>query len=213
MDALARTLHLSRAEHAYILRLTGHVAEPVNESSSVVLPPQVQRLLDAVAAPAFALTPHWRLLGWNRSYEVFYPGVANAADADRNLLWLVFTDPYVRDLLADWELDSRQFLTQFRSEAGSRVHDPAWAELVMRLQATSPEFRRDWASHDVDQFVSRERRFAHPIAGTLVLEQHRLTVSDCPDVHLVVYTAAPDSEAEQRLETLIGSGSCARSAG
>lgn len=203
MDALARTLYMSTAEHEYVLRLTGHATARALDDSSVAMPPHGQRLLDALGiSPAYATTRNWSIVGWNRAYEAFYPNVATTPAPDRNILWLVFTDPYVHHLLADWRTDSRRFLTQFRAEAGARVHEPAFVGLVQRLQEVSEHFRLGWASHDVDQFTSRERRFEHPRAGTLLLEHHRLSLSDCPDLHLVVYTAAPGTDTAEKLAGL-----------
>lgn len=205
MDALARTLHMSAAEHAYVLRLTGHAAEALVEDLATSMPPHAQRLIDALAtSPAFALTPYWSILGWNRAYEALYPNVATVPAADRNLLWLVFTDPYVSGLLVDWRTDSRRFLTQFRAEAGSRVHEKAFADLIRRLHEVSEHFRVGWASHDVDQFSSTQRRFEHPTAGTLLLEHHRLSLADHPNLHLVIYTAAPGSDTARRVAELVG---------
>lgn len=204
VDALARTLRLSPAEHGYVLRLTRHSADVPAGSAVAGCPPHVQRFLDALGpSPSYAITPYWEIIGWNRAYETFYPNVATTPAADRNLLALVFTDPYVRDFLVDWSIDSRRFLTQFRAEAGVRVHEPAFAEVVDRLQKASEHFRRGWESHEVDQFSSRERQFEHPSAGTLLLEHHRLAVTDCPDLHLVVYTALPDSETAHKLDRLL----------
>ncbi|MGY1769778.1 helix-turn-helix transcriptional regulator [Blastococcus sp. SYSU D00813] len=204
VDALARTLRLSAAEHEYVLRLTGHGA-PAPSSAPDGLPAHLQRLLDALApSPAYAITASWAIVGWNAAYARFYPGVATAAPADRNLLWLVFTDPVVRALLGDWETDSRRFLTQFRAEAGARLSDPEVVALVARLEAASEHFRAGWASRDVDRFSAGERRFEHPAVGTLLLEHHQLTPADAPGVQLVVYTAAPGSETAARLGRLTG---------
>ena len=204
VDALARTLQLSPSEHAYVLRLTRHILDAPTCAANDVCPPHVQRFLDALGAcPAYALTPNWSIVGWNRAYEAFYPNVATAPAADRNLLWLVFTDLYVRSLLVDWKTDSRRFLTQFRAEAGLRIQESAFQDVIERLQEASVHFQLGWASHDVDQFTSRERLFEHPLAGTLLLEHHRLAVSDCPDLHLVVYTAAPGSGTQPKLDALL----------
>jgi transcriptional regulator with XRE-family HTH domain len=204
VDALARTLRLSVAEHEYVLRLSGAGA-PVPLPGSDRLPAHLQRLLDALGpSPAYAITASWAIAGWNAAYERFYPGVATAEPGDRNLLWLVFTDPAVRALLGDWETDSRRFLTQFRAEAGARLGDPEVVALLARLEAASERFRTGWASRDVDRFSSGERRFEHPEVGALLLEHHQLTPADAPGVQLVVYTAAPGSETEQRLRRLAG---------
>ncbi len=202
MDALARTLRLTPAEHEYLLRLSGHGGvAPVGPLDA--MPAHVQRLLDALgSSPAYAITPGWSIVGWNRAYERLYPGVAAVPAAERNLLWVVFTDPAVRELLGDWATDSRRFLTQFRAEVGPRLADPEVVDLVTRLQAASPAFREGWASHDVDRFSSTERRFEHPAVGSLVLEHHQLTPSDAPGLQLVVYTAAEGTDSAAKLARL-----------
>jgi transcriptional regulator with XRE-family HTH domain len=201
VDALARTLRMSAAEHDYVLRLTGHGGSPADPAPG--MPAHVQRLLDALGpSPAYAITASWSIVGWNRAYARLYPGVAEVAPADRNLLWLVFTDPAVRALLGDWTADSRSFLTQFRAEVGARLQDPAVVALLARLEAASEHFRAGWASHDVDRFTSGKRRFEHPRVGTLLLEHHQLTPADAPGLQLVVYTAVEDSGAAAKLVEL-----------
>ena len=200
MDALARTLQLSAAEREYVLRLSGN--DPVATVEALdAMPEHLQGLMDALgSSPAYAITSSWSIVGWNRAYERLYPGVAELAPVDRNLLWVVFTDPAVRELLGDWDADSRRFLTQFRAEVGPRLADPAVVDLVTRLQAASPAFREGWASHDVDRFTSTERRFEHPAVGSLVLEHHQLTPADAPGLQLVVYTAAETGSAAKLAE-------------
>lgn len=199
VDALARTLRMSPAEHEYVLRLAGHdgAAAP---GAAEGMPPHVQRLVDALgSSPAYVITASWAIVGWNRAYERLYPGVAEVPAEQRNLLWLVFTDPAVRALLGDWTTDSRRFLTQFRAEVGPRLADREVVDLVARLEAASPHFRAGWASHDVDRFSSSQRRFEHPAVGTLLLEHHQLTPADAPGLQLVVYTAAEGSDAAEKL--------------
>ncbi|MGY1697397.1 MULTISPECIES: helix-turn-helix transcriptional regulator [unclassified Geodermatophilus] len=204
VDALARTLRMSPAEHGYVLGLTGH-GGPAPDGTAGGMPGHVQRLLDALGpSPAYAITADWSIAGWNRAYERLYPGVARVPAAGRNLLWLVFTDPAVRALLGDWATDSRRFLAQFRAEVGPRLADPAVVDLVSRLEAASPHFRAGWASHDVDRFSSAERRFEHPEVGTLFLEHHQLAPADAPGLQVVVYTAAEGSRTAARLQVLAG---------
>jgi transcriptional regulator with XRE-family HTH domain len=204
VDAVARTLRLSAAEHEYVLRLSGH-GGAAPDAVADGMPPHVQRLLDALGtSPAYAMTATWSIVGWNPAYERLYPGVAAVPAADRNLLWLVFTDVAVRELLGDWATDSRRFLTQFRAEVGSRLADPAVVDLVTRLERASEHFRKGWASHDVDRFSSGERLFEHPVVGSLLLEHHQLTPADAPGLQLVVYTAAEGTDAAEKLIRLVG---------
>jgi transcriptional regulator with XRE-family HTH domain len=205
LDAVARTLRLSPAEHAYVLSLVGYSAPAVEpDTTPAPAPGHVQRLLDAlVGSPAFAIAPDWHISAWNAAYAALYPNIEVAPEAERNLLWLVFTDPYVRKLLPAWEADSGRFLAEFRAEAGPLLGDPSVAALVERLRAASPEFRAGWTSHDIQGFSSRERLFHHPDVGDLRLDHHRLTPSDVPGLHLVVYTPLDDGETPVRLARLL----------
>lgn len=205
LEAVARTLQLSSSEHAYVLSLGGHAARaPTSQCSPLPAPAHVHRLLDAlVGSPAVALRADWGIAAWNSAYEALYPGVAEVAPEDRNLLWLVFTDPDVRQLLPHWDSDSGHFLAQFRSEAGSRLGDPAVAALVERLRGSSRSFREGWDNHGIEGFASRERLFLHHRVGLLRLEHHQLAVSDHPDLHVVIYTPVDDDHTRGRLQALL----------
>ncbi|MGH3478488.1 MAG: helix-turn-helix transcriptional regulator [Nocardioidaceae bacterium] len=197
LDAVARTLRLSSPEHSYLLALAGYSPQQATPGPSAPsMPAHVQRLLDALDRfPAYAITADWSIAGWNAAYEGLYPNVASVAVEDRNLLWLVFTDPYVRELLPDWEMTSRRFLAEFRAEAGPRLGEPRFSGLIRRLTLASDAFRLGWDSHAVGGFASRERIFRHPEAGELRFEHHQLTPADHPDLQLIIYAPLPSRDA------------------
>jgi transcriptional regulator with XRE-family HTH domain len=205
LEAIARTLRLSVAELAYILSLAGHSGpEPAAEPPPQTALSRVQRLLDALAGyPAYAIAPDWTVSAWNIAYEALYPNVATVAVADRNLLWLVFTDPHLRDLMADWDDTSRRLLARFRAEAGPRLGHPSFARLVRRLLEASEPFRAGWESHDIEGFTPRERVFRHPVVGELHMEQHVLAPSDHPDLQVVIYTPVLTTDTPARLHQLV----------
>ncbi|GAA3080524.1 helix-turn-helix transcriptional regulator [Pseudonocardia yunnanensis] len=205
LDALARTLRLSATEHNYILSLAGYSApQPVPEPDSHAAPAPVQRLLEALGGfPAYAISPDWSISAWNAAYAALYRDLSSIPTADRNLLWLIFTDPYVREMTPDWDRVSRSHLAQFRAEAGPRLGHPSCARLVKRLMEASEEFRAGWENHDIEGFSSRERLLRHPIVGDLHLEQHRLAPSDHPHVRLLIYTPVLTTDAPERLRRLL----------
>src|SRR5690349_15821754 len=112
VDSLARSLRLSHAEHVHLAALAGHSApHPAEEPGPGTVPAHVQRLLDALAEyPSLAIAPDWTILGWNAAYEALYPNVATVTAADRNFLWLLFTDHYLRSEEHTSELQSRREL-------------------------------------------------------------------------------------------------------
>lgn len=205
LDAVGRQLRLSPEQQAYVLSLAGYSpprpgSPPAQDGGTGHL----RRLLDTLdTSPGFTVGADWTIVDWNRAYQLLFPRVATVDPAERNLLWLVFTDPGVRLMLPHWEQDSLHFLAEFRAAAGPRLGEPAHAGLVERLRRASPEFRAGWADHQVEGFASRARQFRHPEVGELVFEHHRLVPSDHPELHLVIYTPLAGTPTAERMAALL----------
>jgi transcriptional regulator with XRE-family HTH domain len=208
LNALARTLRLSGAERVYLFSLAGYSApEPTADPVLREIPAHVQRFLDALHDfPAYVITSDWNFLAWNAAYAGLYPGISDAPESDRNLLWLLFTDPYVRKYLSDWERTARAHVAAFRVQAGPRLADARFATLVNRLLRVSETFRTAWESHKIERLSSRERVFRHPVVGDLNLEQHCMTPADARGLHVIIFTPVPNTGAHTRLRRLRQTG-------
>lgn len=208
LNALAKTLRLSDAERVYLFSLAGYSApEPAADPLSSEISAHVQRFLDSVLDyPAYVITSDWDFLAWNAAYAAFYPTVSRVSESERNLLWLLFTDPYVHEHLSDWERTARAHVAAFRARAGPRLADARYAALVDRLLRVSEPFRAAWESHTIELLSSRERVFRHPVVGQLHLEQHCMTPSDAPGLQMVIFTPVPNTDAHIRLRRLRQAG-------
>ncbi|WP_026555430.1 helix-turn-helix transcriptional regulator [Arthrobacter sp. 35W] len=203
LDAIARVFSLTAAEKSYLLAMGGYAPMPATEAATIEqAPAHLQRLLDALDFPAFAVAPDWGIAGWNRAYAGLYSRISAVDPADRNLLWLIFTDPHLREMLPDWKETSRHFVAEFRAEAGARIGSAAHSALIERLSSASPEFAQLWADRGVERFASRQRVFLHPVVGELVFEQHRLVPSDAPELHLVMYAPVSGTPTGGRMPAL-----------
>lgn len=207
LAAIARTLRLDRAETAHLAVLAGQGSHAADMQNRVERPPESLRtLLQAITPnPAYTISSLWDIVAWNAAYEALFADISSVSDADRNLLWMVFTVPSVRELLADWEVEAQRLMAQFRAESGPLLAEHSFRALVDRLQDESPEFRTWWSRHDVATFSSRRREFNHPVVGRLILDHHKLVLAEHPDLRIIVYTPTGDQKSEHALARLIDS--------
>ncbi len=199
LDALARTLLLDEAEHAHLLAL----AEPETAHPEILdreHPPGA--LISVITAldpnPAYVLGPRWEYLAWNNAQGRLYPA-GHLAEDDRNLMWIVFADPAGRELIADWDNEARNMISQFRADTTAIRSDPMVVELVHRLQDASPEFAEWWPQHDVSGFHTRLRRYNHATAGELLFEYQQLVPAEWPHFRVVAQLPVPGDDSARRL--------------
>ncbi len=139
------------------------------------------RLIESMEpAPAAVLGPRWEFLAWNPAQARLYPRITELHGLECNLLWVLFADPQLRELIVDWDIHARQALAEFRAGAAALRGDPEFGELVEKLSAESAEFAAWWPEHDVAQFETRIRRFRHPSAGLLTFEYQQLAPVEWP---------------------------------
>ncbi|MGD9792482.1 MAG: helix-turn-helix transcriptional regulator [Acidimicrobiia bacterium] len=198
LDALARTLRLDAAQHAHLLALA---SDP--EASSPIdidVPDAIARLLGALdPSPAYVLGPRWEFLAWNEAQARLFPQVTDLDARQRNLLWIVFAAPSIRDLIVDWENEARFLLAQFRADTASMRDDPLVAALVSELRERSDEFRTWWAQHDVSGFHTRLRRYHHGEVGDLIFEYQLLASVEWPQLRVVAQLPVPGDDSTARL--------------
>ena len=115
-----------------------------------------------------------------------------------------FLDLGAHDFFVDWDAAGIATAALLRAEVGREPCDRALRELVGELSTLSPEFRSQWAAHDVLMRHDGIKRLQHPDVGHLELTFQSL---DLPlsgrAVHdLIIYTAEPGTASEDRLKLL-----------
>ena len=107
-------------------------------------------------------------------------------------------------LLVDWDAAADATVALLRAEAGREPHDRALRELVGELSILSPEFRSQWAAHNVRIRHDGVKRLRHPEVGALELTYQSLDLpTSLQAVHdLTTYTAEPGTASEDRLKLL-----------
>ncbi|MCC8482524.1 helix-turn-helix domain-containing protein [Streptomyces parvus] len=209
LDAIARALRLTDAEHAHL----NHLARPARHKKKR-RPAKVQRvrtgllyLLDSMEGiPAYVAGARSDILAWNPMAAAVFGDWAALPAAERNWARLVFLSPAYRDLFLNWDSKASDMVSYLRLYAGRHPDDPQLSALVGELSLKSEEFRRLWATHNVKEKGHGIKLIRHPLVGDLTLSYETLNLPDDEDQQLVTYHAEPGSESAQALRLLASWG-------
>lgn len=204
LDAIGTALRLTPAERDHLTHLVRPVARRVRPA---VRPqrvrPALQQLIDTMErVPAYVIGRRLDVIGWNRLACALLGDFAALPPERRNLAWQVFLDPAARELYENWDAKAADVVGYLRRDAGRNPDDPAMAALIGRLSAGSPEFRRLWAAHDVQDKGFGRKVLRHPLAGRLTLAYETLTLPADPDQQVITYHAEPGSRSAEALRRL-----------
>ncbi|MFC3505584.1 helix-turn-helix transcriptional regulator [Micromonospora krabiensis] len=203
LAALARGLRLSLAERDHLFQLGGFPV-PRHAVRADHVNPGMMRILDRLQDTPAQVVNH---LGETLAQTA--PAVALLGDETRHsglarsahYRW--FTDPQARTPVPAEDHATRSRLmaahlhaAYTRDGRGSRA-----AVIVDALLATSAEFAELWREHPVQSAYCPPKRLRHPEVGALELHCQVLVDPDQSQT-LMVFTAAPGTESDEKLRLL-----------
>lgn len=192
LESVASALRLTNDELMYVqdlaalLKGVGSPASPDSEAGDSV----GDRLVDAIRdRPAWVVDHRLDITSWNEMATELLIDFATLPSHQRNLSWLVFTNPQVRSRCVQWGEVARQNVAMLRGGAGRHPNDRRMLDLVGELSARSSSFARLWASHDVQGRDHGTRIFAHPLVGQYELHYDAVRLPGPFERHLTVYSS------------------------
>ncbi|MQY09068.1 helix-turn-helix transcriptional regulator [Actinomadura macrotermitis] len=187
LDAVARTLRLDAAERGHLYRLA-EVPEAAPVPGGEPLPPDIQQILDGLdPLPAAVANGRCDVLAWNSAYAAVFPHLVAAPPGERNTMWKVFTLPDCCNPIVNMEEEAPLHIATFRHRYSRHLNEPAWRDLVRRLEQASPLFARLWARQDVALTAVRLKVFRHAAVGEIRTRANAFDVAGTPDARMVVY--------------------------
>lgn len=200
---LADVMRLTNEHRAYLTDLTGKAEAAPPLPSVQAVQPALQRALDDLATtPAFVLGRLTRIIGWNRLGAALITDFGAIPPADRTFIRLLFADPAMRALYADWAEVVELAIAQLRGDSARYPDDPELRRVVDGMTADFPEFREIWAAHAVAGRGTGRKTLRHPVVGTVELDWEILASAMDHDQLIVLWTAEPGSASEERLRRL-----------
>ncbi|GHO71707.1 transcriptional regulator [Ktedonobacter sp. SOSP1-52] len=206
LESLARTLQLTPDERNYLFLLAREQLPLPIHTPLPNISTELQNVLDALLPnPAFVTNERLDIIGWNRTASRFFADYDSLPAWERNLVWLIFTDPEQRKIYVQWEETARRILGLFRASGGQHADEGWFIERRDRLMQTSKEFRTWWLRHDVGEEHLKRKELIHPDVGLLVVQPMSLLVADDPNLKLFLYTSLPEAETASKLTQLANS--------
>lgn len=211
LDALARALRLDSDETAYLRALAGPGRPAVRPRPKPErVRPGVRIMLSALGdVPAVLIGYRNDVLAWNPMGHALLCGhlsfdAPDQAGARPNMVRLIFCDPHVRELYADWKAEAQGAVDSLRLASGQYPGDPGLTSLIGELSVASPEFARLWARHTVRQCRATVRDFRHPLVGSLTLIEEVMALTQDEGQRLALFSAEPGSASGAGLRLLAG---------
>ncbi|GAA1550587.1 helix-turn-helix transcriptional regulator [Kribbella hippodromi] len=202
LSALARALRLSDAERNHLFVLAGEV-EPSPGRVSAYIPPGVQRIVDQLeGAPLCVCDAAWTMITWNPLFAAMSGDPSRFQGRRRNIIYRNFTEPGGR--IVQTPEQQREFrnamVTDLRASLARYPQDPELRALIEELRGYA-EFARLWDERVVGFHRSERKTIRHPEVGDFSIDCDVLAVPGS-DLRIVVYTAAPGTEAAEKLRLL-----------
>ncbi|MET7280111.1 helix-turn-helix transcriptional regulator [Kribbella sp. NPDC005582] len=204
LESLARVLRLDDDQRAYMYELAAKDDyRPVRRTPRPKVQPQLQRMLDGmVLTPAFVIGPRTEIVAWNALGAAMITDFGKIPDKQRYYIRLLFADPSMRELYADWEGVTRLAIAQLRMHNANNPGDAKLAEIVGELSVQDAQFRQWWAEYDVATRDTGTKHLRHPVVGDLHLDWNAVTWAADPDLQIIVWTAEPGTPSHENLRLL-----------
>lgn len=204
LESLCRALRLGEAERAHLYDLAAAAnagGRRRGRPAPQQIRPGVQRILDAISAPALVSNSRMDYLAANRLGRALYAPLFNSP-VGGNAARFLLLDPRGAEFYTDCDQAVDDVVALLRSQAGRAPFDKVLTDLIGELSTRSETFRTRWARHDVRQHVTGDKRLHHPVVGDLDLGFETMDLPADPGLTLLLYTVEPGSEAEQALAFL-----------
>ncbi|MFG1898188.1 helix-turn-helix transcriptional regulator [Micromonospora zamorensis] len=204
LASLARALRLNDLERDHLFRVAGAAVPPAGFVPRQVTP-SAQRMVDRFRNAPVAVAVHTaigELVLWNPLWAALFGDPSSQTRLERNVTWMYFAGSIpVTHTPEDDEAYARDLVGHLRTAAGRYPDDPDIPQLVDRLLEASPDFTRRWKAGTVGELRTSRKTLHTELVGDIIVDCDTFTGGPGGQT-IVMMTAVPDSEDEQKLDLL-----------
>ena len=207
LSSIAHVLVFDKAEREYLFQLSKNQNIPGIGQSYQPERYEVQAILDSFGNnPAYVIDSCWNLVAGNQNaYKLFVDPTIRSYDSlpwhEKNLIWTMFTNPYQKELMLEWEEEAKRSVALFRYSSRSHIGESWYSEFIENLKNVSSEFEKWWQDYNISPPNGKKKQLNHPVVGSLNLEVKTLLIPEYPNTQLVIYLGT-DPETSEKLAEL-----------
>jgi transcriptional regulator with XRE-family HTH domain len=205
LGAIARALQLNDAEREYLFDLarTAPASAAARDRKPVAqsVRTSVQRVLDNMTVPAIVHNSNQDLVAANLMGRALYAPHFDT-DGTPNIARFIFLDSRARDYYVDWPQARRTAAAIMRLEAGRDPLNQELTALIGELSTRSPQFREDWAGHDVHEHRTGVKSFRHPEVGRITVAFDVFGMPGEAGLQIVTYSPPPNTGSAEKFALL-----------
>lgn len=205
LNAISRALHLSDAEHEYLLDLakssSGPQSKQQHNTGITTIRTSVQRVLDNMAVPAIVHNACQDIIAANLMGRALYAPMFNN-DGIGNIARFIFLDSQSRSFFVDWNTACETEAAILRLEIGRDPLNRDLTALIGELSVGSQRFREDWAKQDVHEHRTGVKSFRHPEVGLIEVAFDVFEMPNEAGLQIVTYSAPPNTETAEKFALL-----------
>jgi MmyB-like transcription regulator ligand binding domain/Helix-turn-helix domain len=183
---VSRVLRLSHCEQEYLVALTRRSPSPDVTTTASTSSEWLRRTVQFAPVPVLAMTLRWDIVAWNELTTRVFRDYGAVPPAERNLLKIVMTDGRYRLDAEAYEQIARSLLGEFRLDFGRCAGDPKFAQLIVELCETVPDFARLWSRVDLWS-LPRATVVQHDELGELYFDRVTYVPEHQPAIRVVMF--------------------------
>ncbi|WP_129789949.1 helix-turn-helix transcriptional regulator [Promicromonospora panici] len=204
LEAIARALQLNDAEREYLFdlaRTAPAAAARIRKPPAQSVRTSVQRVLDNMTVPAVVHNAHQDLVAANLMGRALYAPHFDT-DSTPNIARFIFLDRRAQDFYVDWPQARRTVAAIVRLEAGRDPLNKELTALIGELSTRSPQFRQDWAGHNVHEHRTGVKSFRHPEVGPVTVAFDVFAMPGEAGLQIVTYSPPPNTDSADKFALL-----------
>jgi transcriptional regulator with XRE-family HTH domain len=206
IESLSRALLLDNSErkHLYLLANQPFPSDLVG-CEDPIRPALIHVLDSQKLCPTFIIDLRWNIIKWNFAADLVYENLAQTNAGERNIVWMMFTDEIYKKLSFDWATNAKRLLANFRASCGEYIDDPWLISFIEDLKQRSSNFLEWWSLHEIDDSHEIYNKVNHPTVGKLEFEVNNFTVTDDPELRLIIHVPSPQTDTAAKMKLLLKS--------